>query len=854
MSNKSPRRLTRMSRTLRGSVILLVSAAGLAVASPAEAANVSYYVDCRSAPGGSGTAQNPWNSLSSVNTHSPFGAGDKILLARGSTCNGQLRPLGSGTSSAPITIDAYGTGNRPVVAAGGVNGGAVQLVNQEYWTIQNIEVTNAVPNRDTTMRYGILVQSDGGGLLRSIRILNNFVHHVSGTFGIANSGFNSGTDPATQGGISVYARQAADGFDDVLIDGNVVENVGRVGIVPWDSTWTDSGGATRASTHVIVRNNTVRSPDADAILVYGTKGALIENNVASGFNAYGAQATYGFGCAAGIWATRGYDTLLQYNEAYDAVAGCDSTGFDIDLSSVRTTMQYNYSHDNAGGGYFVCAGDDGSGVQSQDNIIRYNISQNDGNHGALSFGCERVPAGLEVYNNVFYQGAGRSNAVIDEYCYGPCSSSTTPYSIRNNIFYNLGSGGYRLPGSGGNFSHNTFYGNHPASEPADPNKLTSDPLFVSAGTGGVGRTTTDGYKLQIGSPALSSGALIAANGAKDFFGNAVSSSSSPNRGAYEGPGVPASDPTSPPGSVTVTASSSLEAWGWGKSFVVDGNTETSANAAGYSSSNSTTVDHPETLQVDLGSSRTANRIILFPRNDAGRVGEGFPVDFTVQVTNDSGCSANWSIVATRSGYTKPGNAGQAFSFPAQSIRCVKVAATKLRPNTQEGNAYYLQFAEVEARQAGSNAGASVAAGSSLDAWGWSKPHLVNGDTNSPNGAYGYSSAGDTGVDHTESLTIDLGSARSATRVVLYPRNDAGKVGEGYPLDVTVQVSADSSCASANYTTVGSRSAYPKPDNAGQSFSFSSRSVRCVKVSATKLRPNAAEGNAYYLQLAEVETQ
>jgi hypothetical protein len=91
-------------------------------------------------------------------------------------------------------------------------------------------------------------------------------------------------------------------------------------------------------------------------------------------------------------------------------------------------------------------------------------------------------------------------------------------------------------------------------------------------------------------------------------------------------------------------------------------------------------------------------------------------------------------------------------------------------------------------------------------------------------------------------------------VVLYPRNDAGKVGEGYPLDVTVQVSADSSCASANYTTVGSRSAYPKPDNAGQSFSFSSRSVRCVKVSATKLRPNAAEGNAYYLQLAEVETQ
>ncbi|MFB7452296.1 hypothetical protein [Streptomyces sp. NPDC056194] len=43
--------------------------------------------------------------------------------------------------------------------------------------------------------------------------------------------------------------------------------------------------------------------------------------------------------------------------------------------------------------------------------------------------------------------------------------------------------------------------------------------------------------LAAGSPALSAGTLIADNGGRDWFGNAVSATAAPTIGAYEGEGV-----------------------------------------------------------------------------------------------------------------------------------------------------------------------------------------------------------------------------------------------------------------------------------------------------------------------------
>jgi sulfatase modifying factor 1 len=55
----------------------------------------------------------PWKTLARASVD--YIPGDTILLKRGDTWNEELRPKGSGTPQKPITIGAYGEGNRPVI-------------------------------------------------------------------------------------------------------------------------------------------------------------------------------------------------------------------------------------------------------------------------------------------------------------------------------------------------------------------------------------------------------------------------------------------------------------------------------------------------------------------------------------------------------------------------------------------------------------------------------------------------------------------------------------------------------------------------------------------------------------------
>jgi len=99
-----------------------------------------YYVDCSASKNGSGRVESPWNSVRAVNSHGLFGPGDSILIRRGTTCQGELIPRGSGSPKAPITIDTYGVGARPIIDAAS-RSEALKLYNQQYWHINNIETS-----------------------------------------------------------------------------------------------------------------------------------------------------------------------------------------------------------------------------------------------------------------------------------------------------------------------------------------------------------------------------------------------------------------------------------------------------------------------------------------------------------------------------------------------------------------------------------------------------------------------------------------------------------------------------------------------------------------------------------------
>lgn len=504
----------------------------------ASAEQGDYYVD---AEGGSDSndgrsPESAWKSLAKVNEH-VFAPGDRILLKTGGIWHGRLQPKGNGESGNPITISSYGGGNRPIINGGGLPGGTVYLLNQSHWVIENLEVTNSATERGNVFREGILVENAGAGTISGIRIANNYVHDVSGSFRYA------GADPHAFGGISVYAGGIAgtDTFDHVVIEGNTVERVGRTGIVVWDQVWH---GEDFSTTNVVIRQNYVKESDSDGIMTFGVDGGLIEYNVVEGAGVYSEAGE--FNGTAAIWPTRGKNNIVQFNEAFNTYKPeGDGQGFNLDIDTRDSIVQYNYSHDNKGGFMlFVDASlAPGTELGSANNIVRYNISQNDLLHTFTFAGG--VSEGTQIYNNTIFIGSNANTKIIDHE-WDDAGNLNGSYSFRNNLIYNLGSGSYKLPGINGVFDHNLFYGNHPASEPADNNKITANPLLVYQGSGSKGWSSTEGYKLRAGSPALDAGVVIADNGGRDYWGNSVPSTAAPNIGAYSGEGLDPAGLPEPP--------------------------------------------------------------------------------------------------------------------------------------------------------------------------------------------------------------------------------------------------------------------------------------------------------------------
>jgi hypothetical protein len=487
------------------------------------------------------TPETAWKTFSVVN-QTTFEAGDRILLKKGGIWNEQLYPKGSGTDDKPITVTAYGSGSKPIINGGGMAGGTVYLRNASNWIIRDLEVTNYASERGTVYREGIMVENANGGTLRNIRIQDNYVHDVSSSFRYPTvSGAEGG--PHAFGGISVYVggTTGTDKFDGVWIEGNTVERIGRTGIVVWDQRFN---GADFATINVTIRENYVKQADSDGILTFGANGAVIEHNIAEEGGNYSEEGE--FNGSAAIWPTRGKNNIVQFNESFNTnKPEGDGQGFNLDIDTMDSIVQYNYSHGNKGGFMLFVDAHLTPGVLtgSSNNVVRYNISQNDLTH-TFDFAGGVTPD-TQIYNNTIYIGTGQNTKIIDHE-WDDAGNINAPYSFRNNLVYNLGQGGYNLPGVNGSFDHNLLYGNHPVSEPENTNPVTANPLLVAQGSGGIGWNTVDGYKLREGSPALGAGAIITDNGGRDYWGNSVSAANPPNIGAYNGPGLdPATLPEAP---------------------------------------------------------------------------------------------------------------------------------------------------------------------------------------------------------------------------------------------------------------------------------------------------------------------
>ncbi|MGG1552034.1 right-handed parallel beta-helix repeat-containing protein [Paenibacillus ferrarius] len=477
------------------------------------AAGTVYYLDAVSgndANAGTSTGA-AWQTLAKVNSVT-FQPGDSILFKAGGVWTGTLSPQGSGTAGNPIKIDKYGTGSKPLIAGAGA-ASTLYFYNQEQWEIRNLEITNDAATKG--VRRGIHLDGSSGTWTNP----KVYQHFVLENLDIHNVKGDVSTDYAHNGGIIVWGTTWDYHVADVTINNCKIYTVDSVGIYL-------NGAQTSYSSNLKVTNNLIYDVAADGAFVLNTTNGLIENNIVHDTHVRAS------GYHVPLWVFAAKNNVIQFNEVYNTAPGGDAMAYDADYNSDGTIIQYNYSHNNAGGGFLIVNDGTVASNRNTNTVIRYNISQNDG--GAV-FNFNGTPDTTTVYNNTVYLPKASQAKVINHSNWGGYAKNTYFY---NNIIYNLGTGGYTFATSTNNvFEHNVFYGNHPATEPADPYKITADPQLASPGSGGLGRDSLIGYNLLNTSPAIGTGKVVTNNGGRDYYGNAVSAASAPNIGAYGGPGL-----------------------------------------------------------------------------------------------------------------------------------------------------------------------------------------------------------------------------------------------------------------------------------------------------------------------------
>jgi hypothetical protein len=484
--------------------------------------------------------------LASVNAVT-FQPGDQILLNRGTTCAGTLAPNGSGSSDAPIVVDAYGTGAQPVIN-GGTNLAAVQLTNQQYWEINNLEVVGG-------NLYGVYVFGNvDNANLNHIYLQNLDVH---GAQYVSTTRDDSGEVYFASTGIHAV-------MNDILIDGVTAHDTqASEGIVVYaGGGWTQADRSDQQlGSNITVQNSTAHDVGGDGILIMTVTNGLMQDNVT--YHTGLCSACTGSTPSA-LWEWFCHTCTVQNNESYANQTwgqGYDGGDFDIDYYNTSNIVQYDYGHDSAG--YCISVFGAENTVDS-DHIIRYNICSNnsqltnspDPGEILLNSWDGGSIDGLQIYNNTFYWNPATPGAVVNttwaqvtanqpdlfenNIIYGTGTwmiETTSIFTLDHNVYWTTASGSPSWQVDGNTY---TDFASYQVGSNQDAHSFYADPLLVNPTYHATGKPTM-AFTLQANSPAIGTGTNVCngisgcSMGAQDFWGNTLPNGNGYNIGAYQGP-------------------------------------------------------------------------------------------------------------------------------------------------------------------------------------------------------------------------------------------------------------------------------------------------------------------------------
>jgi hypothetical protein len=456
------------------------------------ATGTTYYFD---ATGGS-DANNCQSEAMACKTLTKVGSlvlqpGDTVLLKRGETFVGSLKPDESGTDGSPITFDTYGMGDKPIIeSASAAQNYGIDLRNLSYVTVKNLEVGGTLNLYDIFL-LGTLDHITFDGIDANATSRNGLANQNPATFtNLIVKNFtskNHTNDGANINGI----------YDNVLFENITALNNTGDGLSIYSS-------GTNHGQNVTVRG-AVLNGNSNGLTIGGSSqndnhgvfvtGVTVNNNLNDGFN------------IKGNWRDVVFDHCTANENGTDGQGG-NGDGFSFHETS-SGIIRYSTAHNNKKA---AVADVDKSKVD-----IYYNVFSHDTN-GTQALVLLQNTSQHSVHNNVLFSKAQVGRAI----------NNSATADIKNNIVYGFDTG--IVSGTGGVEDYNLVYGFGSAAVSGftlGANSLTDDPKFVDAASG-------DFSLLDI-SPAIDAGADLGYT--TDFAGNTVFNGTAPEIGAFEYEGI-----------------------------------------------------------------------------------------------------------------------------------------------------------------------------------------------------------------------------------------------------------------------------------------------------------------------------
>jgi hypothetical protein len=492
---------------------------------------VDYYVSSSGNDTNAGTLGQPWRTLARASQ--AVAPGVTIHLQGGAVFRENVSIGTGGAAGYPVVLTSDPT-NRATLVQTNAQQPGVLLYNVGHITLENLVVVGM--GTAFTTQEGVAAGVSGG------TVAGLTLRHV------AVSGFREG--------FHIYAAGAGSVCSDVRVENCVGYYNLHAG---FETSATSIGGVS----NIVVRDSVFShnpgdpaawfDPSGFGLVLGGTVDGVVERCVAHD-NGGAGPADAG---PVGFMTYHCRRITIQSCEAYNTRAtNQDGDGFDLDLNTTDSTIQYCYAHDNFGAGYLLNT-DGVAGHWWTNNVVRYNISENDaygGRMGALHFYSGGAAAALmnsHVYGNTIYS---RVSPVVGFYI-----GNMVGVALRNNVFWAGGTNALmwwaQSPASSPTPQQARFQGNcywtggatHRIAGYASLDAwraatgqetlngtnvgFCADPLLTlagSAGTNGNPRAlqTLAVYQPRTNSPLIDAGLDLAAlfgltPGPSDFFGTAV---------------------------------------------------------------------------------------------------------------------------------------------------------------------------------------------------------------------------------------------------------------------------------------------------------------------------------------------